>query len=279
MLFANKILLLQSRDFHDETKLSGLIAIVDKRKFALNTPMKKLLGGNLKLCCSKDRLNYLSTLINEEYNDVEVFYAVPFPYLSFAREIFPSHVRIAAQDCSEFINGAYTGEVSAEMLVDIGVKSVIIGHSERRKLYDDEKSVCKKVMNAFKTGMNVLLCVGEDEVQRRQNETISVVAKQLKSVLECMIEQNISCIDVAYEPVWSIGTGNVPNNKEIEEVISFIRQELNNYNVNGRVIYGGSVSEKNVETLCNIKCLDGFLVGKSSTTDEFVHIARALNQK
>ncbi|ELA46166.1 triose-phosphate isomerase [Vavraia culicis subsp. floridensis] len=244
-----------------------------------NTLMKKLLGGNLKLCCSKQLLEHLSTLLDGEYNDVETLYAVPFPYLSLAREIFPSYVKISAQDCSEFVSGAYTGEVSADMLVDIGINNVIIGHSERRKLFDDEKSVCNKVMNAFKKGMSVLLCVGEDEKQRKENKTIPVIERQLKSVLECMVDHRISCIDVAYEPVWSIGTGNVPENEEIEEVIGFIRTEMMNYHVSGRVVYGGSVSSKNVENLCGIKCLDGFLVGKSSTTEEFAHIARLLHRK
>lgn len=241
--------------------------------------MKKLLCGNLKMHCDKDKLRYLSNLFRNEYDDIELIYAVPFTHLTHSKKCFPSFISIAAQDCSKYVKGAHTGEISAKMLVELGIKHIIIGHSERRCIFDSNEDVAEKVVNALSENMNVIVCVGEDIEQRENGETLEVVCKQVECVFERMKSGEFKHIDVAYEPVWSIGTGIVPTSSDITDVVAFIKDMMLSYGIIGRVVYGGSVDVTNVCTLCDIEILNGFLVGKSSMNEGFVKIADCLHKK
>jgi len=148
--------------------------------------------------------------------------------------------------------GSYTGEVSPYQAKKLGVKYAMIGHSERRKYFDEENDfIEKKVKVAVENGLTVLLCVGEKEHER--DDVFDVLRKQL-SVIDS--PENII---VSYEPVWSIGNGNIPSNDEIKRVVKFIKSC---YNV--KVLYGGSVNEHNIATLSEVEELDGFLIGSAA---------------
>jgi triosephosphate isomerase len=178
-----------------------------------------------------------------------------------------SNLKIGAQDCHCFASGAYTGDISAEMLHDIGASYVIVGHSERRAAYSEtDATVATKAEAAYRAGITAIICVGETEQQRERGETIAVVGTQLAgSVPSTATPANTA---VAYEPVWAIGTGKVPTEKEIAEVHSTLRALLiKRFGEDGnaiRLLYGGSVKPSNASTIFAIPGVDGALIGGAS---------------
>ena len=163
--------------------------------------------------------------------------------------------------------GAYTGEVSGEMLKAINVEYVIIGHSERRQYYNEtDESVNKKIKAAFKNGLKPIVCVGETLEQREAGETEKIVTNQIAKAFEGISSENLENIIVAYEPIWAIGTGFIPTEKEIKDTTQYIKNIVwQLFDVSISVLYGGSVNEKNVQSLNQIDVVDGFLVGGAST--------------
>lgn len=182
---------------------------------------------------------------------------------------FKSHVLVGAQNCSEHLQGAFTGELSARALMDIGARFVILGHSERRQYFNEtSKLLNAKTKTALKEGLKVIYCVGETLSEREANQTLSIVGDQIHQGLNDLSEANAQNLVVAYEPVWAIGTGKTATPAEAQEVHGFIRQELTKkfpaFGSQIKILYGGSVKPDNVEELLGQKDIDGGLVGGAS---------------
>lgn len=216
----------------------------------------------------------------------DVAVCVPFVYLPQLCEGFShSAVLVGAQNCAAYSQGAYTGEVSAGMLADIGCDMVIVGHSERRTLFGETDSiVAEKVRLAFENGVMPILCVGETLQEREEGRTIEVVAAQLKAVLDTVGIAPLLHGALAYEPVWAIGTGKSATAENAQSVHVALRQVLAQYDETGaqavRILYGGSVKPANAAELFAQQDIDGALVGGASLkAQEFLaicHCADAL---
>jgi triosephosphate isomerase (TIM) len=192
-----------------------------------------------------------------------------------------SPVLLGGQDCHAQQNGAFTGDISAAMLKDLGASHVILGHSERRTLHGEtDADVAAKVAAALKTGLVAIVCVGETEAQRDAGDTLAVIVRQI----DCSIpaDTDAAGIVVAYEPVWAIGTGRTPTLDEIVEVHKAIRTRLAARLPGGegvRILYGGSVKPANAAEVLALADVDGALVGGASLkADDFFAIVRALPQ-
>src|SRR5262245_23246813 len=197
----------------------------------------------------------------------------------FATRARNSPVAIGAQDCHAEPSGAFTGDISAEMLKDVGTTAVIVGHSERRTYHKEtDAEVRAKAQAAWRAGLTAIVCIGETEAERRAGQTIAVVERQLAGSLpDGATPANLV---VAYEPVWAIGTGLTPTAADVAEVHAFIRKQLAaRYGAAGegmRILYGGSVKPSNAAELLTIANVDGALVGGASLkADDFLGIARA----
>lgn len=234
--------------------------------------MKKFIGANWKLNYDHSQLVRLSHMSPPK--NVEIFIAPPFPYLSTAKSILPSFYKIGAQNCSKYDIGAYTGEVSSKMLKDLTVEYVIIGHSERRNIFHEtNEEIAKKLQLCYENQLKVVYCVGETLEQRKCKQAKQIVDDQLNIINEIGKSNNAySFIDIAYEPVWAIGTGIVAQNEEITDMIFFIKQKMKEINIDGRIIYGGSVNQSNINELNRIQNLDGYLIGNASLSNDFFKI-------
>lgn len=170
---------------------------------------------------------------------------------------------LGAQDISSFMDRTITGEIEASQIKSLGATYVIVGHSERR-IYKHEINIdfINKINNALENNLNVIYCVGETLRDKENGSTFEILEKQISEVLNNVEIKNIM---IAYEPVWAIGTGNVPSIKEIKENIEFISDLLyEKYECKLDILYGGSVNDENIGELCSIKGLSGFLVGGAS---------------
>jgi triosephosphate isomerase len=189
-----------------------------------------------------------------------------------------THVQVAAQNCSANSFGAFTGEVTAEQLTDINVPWVILGHSERRTHFgENDDVVAKKVEIALKNKLKVIFCFGETLAEREANRTIEVIERQLNAIKE-VASGHWQDIVLAYEPVWAIGTGKTATTEQVDEIHNWIRHYLAGVHKeaeNCRIIYGGSVTDKNCEELIKVKNVDGFLVGGASLKDAFKTIVQS----
>jgi len=212
-------------------------------------------------------------------HNTEVVIAPPFLYLLLARDHLRSGIEVAAQNVFDKPNGAYTGEISVEQLKSSNITWSLLGHSERRVvLQESDDFVARKTKAAIEGGLGVILCCGESLEQREAGKTIEVVTSQLKAVAD--VVKDWSKIVVAYEPIWAIGTGKVASTQQAQEVHAAIREWLakdasKDAAEKTRIIYGGSVSEKNCNELAKEKDIDGFLVGGASLKPAFVDIINA----
>jgi triosephosphate isomerase len=204
-----------------------------------------------------------------EHADAVVF--PPFPYLqAVGRAIGHSGIRLGAQDCSAEANGAFTGDVSAEMLTDLGVSMVVIGHSERRRIHhESDRLVNEKVHMALGSGLQVMLCVGETWEERSAGQAKAVVSTQLQGALQGVKGDQLKEVTVAYEPVWAIGTGKTASPKDAAEAHEAIRVDLDQlYDRSSsaavRILYGGSVNAANAPGLFAHLEIEGALVGGAS---------------
>lgn len=208
--------------------------------------------------------------------NVEVVLAPPFPYLSqiVALNKQPT-VHVGAQNSYDKASGAYTGEVSAVALKDIGVEYVILGHSERRTYFkESDEFVASKVKFALASGLKVILCIGETIEEKKAGQTLTVCQRELKAVAD--IVSDWSDIVVAYEPIWAIGTGLAATADDAEEIHAGIRKYLStvigSQSESVRILYGGSANGKNAPTFKGKTNVDGFLVGGASLKPEFASI-------
>jgi len=209
----------------------------------------------------------------------EVVIAPPALYLLLTREHLRSGLEVAAQNVFDKGNGAFTGEISTEQLKDSGITWAILGHSERRTiLKESDEFVASKTKTATDAGLGVILCCGETLEQREAGSTVDVVTSQLKAVKE--VKPEWKKIVVAYEPIWAIGTGKVATTEQAQEVHKAIRDWLKKevgaeVADETRILYGGSVNEKNCGELGKQADIDGFLVGGASLKPAFHDIINA----
>jgi triosephosphate isomerase len=193
-----------------------------------------------------------------------------------------SNIQVSAQNISQYKNGAYTGEISAEILKDAQIPWVILGHSERRHVFGESDAVVgDKVKIALDNGIRVMACIGEKLDERESGKTQAVNERQLAAILKT-IGGNWSNVVIAYEPVWAIGTGKTASPEQAQEVHDQLRGWLKS-NVSAdvskqtRILYGGSVTEKNAADLISKPDVDGFLVGGASLKEGFADIIKACN--
>lgn len=200
----------------------------------------------------------------------DVAVCVPYPYLAQARSVLGGGaVAWGAQDVSEHVSGAYTGEVSAAMLADFGSTHVIVGHSERRAYYgDSDQIVAAKFLAAQKAGLIPIVCVGETLDEREQDITAQVVTRQLDAVLNAAGASAFARAVIAYEPVWAIGTGRTATPQQAQDVHALIRARISKADANVaqdiRILYGGSVKPSNAKELFGQPDIDGGLIGGAS---------------
>ena len=186
-------------------------------------------------------------------------------------------IDIGAQNCHhKNFNGPFTGSVSASMIKSAGAKYIILGHSENRAEGDTNHSIKEKIESAQSSGLNVIFCIGETLKQKKENKTISILNNQIFNSISK--KNNLKKIIIAYEPVWSIGTGKVPKKKELEKNILIIKKILKNKyskSSNIKILYGGSVNSKNINDLNSISLLNGYLIGGSSqSSKKFIDIIK-----
>ena len=244
--------------------------------------MKKYIFGNFKMNMNlQDTEKYIEKLlplVNNTKNDVVIFPS--FVNLMFAsQKLTSSKIGLGAQNVSSEQSGAYTGEISSEMLKSVGVSFVLVGHSERRKLFlEKNETINKKIIEALRVGLKVVLCVGETKYERASKKVEQVLEKEVLEALKGLYENELKNIIIAYEPVWAIGTGVVPTPKEIEMAVSAIRKTIaKEYSEtsakNIKVLYGGSVNSQNAKTYSTVNGINGLLVGGASLkADEFAKI-------
>ncbi|MHB1401532.1 MAG: triose-phosphate isomerase [Thiobacillus sp.] len=243
---------------------------------------KKLVAGNWKMHGSLAENAALLSALKPALAGIEAVVCVPFPYLAQAQaELTGSSIAWGAQNVSEQAKGAFTGEVSASMLLDFGCTYVIVGHSERRSLYaESDALVARKYVAAQAAGLTPILCVGESLAERESGVTEAVVSRQLDAVIDAAGVASLAKAVIAYEPVWAIGTGKTASPEQAQAVHAFIRGKVSalDASVADQLViqYGGSVKAANAAELMAQPDIDGGLIGGASlVADEFVAICRA----
>ena len=218
---------------------------------------------NFKNKLSKDDIvRYNNRLSEISVNKVKLVICPSLPFLGFFDK---NGYSIGSQDISSFMDKTITGEVTGEQLKSLGVEYVIVGHSERRE-YKHEINIdfINKINNAMENGIKVIYCIGETLKDKDEGNTYMILEKQISEVLNNVEVKNMI---IAYEPVWAIGTGKVPSEKEIRDNIEFIKDIIEEkYDSRLDVLYGGSVNKDNIASINAINCVDGFLVGGASTS-------------
>lgn len=242
---------------------------------------KKIIAGNWKMNKTPDEAISLLNTIKDKINttDVDVVVCPPFVALPAVLEaVKGTNIAVGAQNMHFEENGAYTGEVAPNMLTALGVKYVIIGHSERRQYFaETDETVNKKTLKALEHGLIPIVCVGESLEEREQGITIDLVRLQTKIALKDVKPEDAKKVVIAYEPIWAIGTGRTATSAQAEEVCKAIREviaEIYSKEVaeEVRVQYGGSVNAGNANELFNMANIDGGLVGGASLKEEFINI-------
>lgn len=233
---------------------------------------KKIIIGNWKLNkTQKESLEFLKELKKLKVNsDIEFGVAPTFTSLSVVDSKRVKGLKLAAQNVSNKDNGAFTGEVSIDMLKENNVEYVILGHSERREIFkEDDTLINSKTKHTLENGLKPILCVGESLKEREANKTAAVVTKQLKADLKDIDANNAKKMVIAYEPIWAIGTGKTATAQQAQEVCKLIRDQIEKmYDKNTadtiRIQYGGSVKPENVKEILVQNDIDGALVGGAS---------------
>ncbi len=241
--------------------------------------MRKFVAGNWKMNGLKADIAVLTALqaeLKAKPTKAEVAICVPFTLLNKAVE---TGLPIGAQDCHTKTSGAFTGDISANMIADIGAEYVIIGHSERRDAYKESNSlIAEKSKAVVAAGLHAIICVGESLAQREAGTAIETVSTQLAASIGADVKpENLT---IAYEPIWAIGTGKIPTLEDVKAMHAALRGVLvQRFGDAGNAIclqYGGSVKPDNASELAALPNVDGFLVGGASLkADTFLPIARA----
>jgi len=233
--------------------------------------------ANWKMYGNLSSLNTLNKVIkfskSKEINKGRLIYCPPSTLISsFSKKFKNCQIGIGGQNCHESENyGPYTGSVNCQMLKNIGAHFVIIGHSENRENGENDKLINLKIKSAIKTKLKVIFCIGETLSQKRKKMTQSILSRQIKIGLDGV--KNKSNIFIAYEPIWAIGTGIIPNSKDLLNIVEFIKSKFKGKTP--RVLYGGSVNLQNIKDLKEITNIDGFLIGGASqNANKFIDIVK-----
>lgn len=247
------------------------------------------IGGNWKsnntLAQTKDLVENTLNKIKFDQNKVEVVVAPVALHIPYVTGALQKSIQVSAQNTSATGFGAFTGELAPQHVKDFGLKWTILGHSERRSLFHEtDEIVATKTRNALDNGLDVIFCIGESLQQRESNKTLDVVSTQLNALKGKLTPEDYNRIVVAYEPVWAIGTGKTASPEQAEEVHNFIRGHLakevsKNVADAIRIIYGGSVTEKNAVDLFKQQNIDGFLVGGAALKPGFTQIVDAAKSR
>jgi triosephosphate isomerase len=251
--------------------------------------MRKLIIGNLKmnLVSPSEREQYLKSfkkeLIGKKLTNAEIVLCPPAIHLENFGKILGKKVFLGGQNCFWEDKGSYTGEISPLMLKNLDSEYVIIGHSERRKYFsENNQSINRKVLASLKVGLSPVICIGETKEERQSGETMRVIAGQIKEAFAGVAQGKLEEIVVAYEPVWAVGSDNIPSANEIMEAKVLIQKILSqNFSKKFveklRIIYGGSVSAKTVKQACIESGMEGALIGRESLAPrEFLKICKII---
>ncbi len=240
------------------------------------------IAGNWKMFKTTDEAVAFAAVFCKLYKDTDVKTAIcaPFTQLAALKKAFEgTSVKLGAQNMHFEEDGAYTGEISAAMLDEIGVDYCIIGHSERRQYFcETDETVNKKLHKCFEHNITPILCVGETLEQRDDGLAVDVVRIQLREDLKGLSKEQVKRLVIAYEPIWAIGTGRTATPEQANEMCGLIRSSIEEFygsEVSEEVLiqYGGSVKPSNAEELMNMEEIDGALVGGASLTPEdFIQI-------
>ena len=223
---------------------------------------KKIIAANWKMNGSEELMKGFSQLTLAKHNDVII--CPPFTLLDSAKSLLSNSIKIGAQNCSAEDKGPFTGEISASMLQEKNVSHVLIGHSERRTLFKEtDYVILKKIEAAIKSKLIPIVCIGETLSEKKTNKTLQVLDSQINGSL-AKIKPHEQVI-VAYEPVWAIGTGLIPDENEIKETHLYIKTKLNqHFNTDIPILYGGSANSENCSQIISLDNVGGLLVGGAS---------------
>lgn len=245
---------------------------------------KKIVAGNWKMNQNKaEAIAFIEALVKEEKpKNIQMMLAPSFVVLDACKQVATEDITIAAQNINAHDSGAYTGEVSADMLKSIAIETVLIGHSERRAIYgENHKILAEKVKQAIANSMQVMFCIGEDLEDREAGKAEETVKKQLEESLFFLSAEQMKNVIIAYEPVWAIGTGKTATPEQAQEIHAYIRELLENtYDETTAqetsILYGGSVNPQNAKALFAQADIDGGLVGGAALkVDSFVALMNA----
>ena len=225
----------------------------------------RLVVGNFKMNLTLDEINdYIDFFKDKKYDNV-----IFGPSSIYLNKFIENGLIVTSQDASFASIGAYTGDISASQLKSIGVNYSIIGHSERRTYYTDSKYVNDKLNRLIENDINPIICIGETKEEKDDGKTLDVLKKEIDDAFKNIDTNSLNDVIIAYEPIWSIGTGVIPTSTDIDTTIKYIKSYIkDNYKLELRVLYGGSVSNKNIEELEGIGVIDGYLVGGCSIKKE-----------
>ena len=233
--------------------------------------------ANWKMFGDLRTLNLLDSVIKfskkNKNTKFRIVYCPPNTLIrAMSKRLKKTNLEVGAQNCHESDDyGAYTGHVNSKMLKNVGAKYVILGHSENRQSGETDKLINLKIKNAIKSKLKVIFCIGETLSEKRKKRTNKVLAKQITNGLKSI--KDTSNIIIAYEPVWSIGTGLIPKSDDLLNSISFIKNKF--LKKTPKVLYGGSVNAKNIDQLKDISVIDGFLIGGASqSSKKFIDIIK-----
>ena len=235
--------------------------------------MEKLfIAANWKMNGDSRFNTHLIKAINKNTHEnkvIEVIICPPFPYIDQINRLKSPFIKIGGQNISEYENGAFTGEVSASILRDMKMDYVIIGHSERRKIFNETNEMVSQKFNlAHQNNLIPILCVGETFDERRNNQTKTVIETQIQSIIENTDISLFANSIIAYEPIWAIGTGETASPTIAEEVHINIREIIEAYNAESAasipILYGGSVNSRNCQALFEMNNINGGLIGGAS---------------
>ncbi len=240
--------------------------------------MKKFLIANWKMSLLKSDVESYCNQISSipSFDKIQVVLSPSFIHMHIVYDAIKKFkgISLCAQDCSAFTSGSHTGDISVNMLKEYSCEYVIIGHSEKRKSYnEDEEILSEKLERACECGIRPIYCIGEDLDARQEGRVLQKLRQQLRDIgLQRITNSNAI---IAYEPIWSIGTGLTPSPAQIEEVARFINDMLPSH----KVVYGGSVTHENAEEISSISGISGLLIGKAaSDINSFIKIVKSASE-
>lgn len=235
--------------------------------------MHKIIVANYKMNGSKKLYRSILNKLNKlELKDTELILCPPFLYVPFFK-ISNDAIHLGVQDISNVINKKSTGQISPEMAKEFGVEYSIVGHSERRSLGETDELINQKIKVSLSSGITPILCVGE----RSKDESSNMVLNQMKNAIKG-IKNHLKLI-IAYEPVWAIGTGEIPSVAHVNRVTKSLRKYLDKVDIDYKILYGGSISDKNYQDMQRSD-IDGFLVGGVSLeVNKFIEIVKGIDNE